>query len=109
MPAHRRRPPPAEQVLAALRLCRDRGFVFDAAWEAALRGHALLGIEKLVWPHDTEARQAEREALRATRDEWCAAYEGRDTACARLLRRMLPLMYDADELHQVSDLERIAA
>jgi hypothetical protein len=48
-----------------------------------------VGCRRVRYPHDTAARRAWKDALRATRDEWEAAYERRPRAAASAVWMLL--------------------
>lgn len=73
------RPPSATQMFEALSRLRATGAPFDRAWEVAYR-------DRVRWPHDGTTRRIDKEAIQATRAEWKAAYEGRETPLSRTLR-----------------------
>lgn len=99
------RPPtlwPPGDLRFGLAAARERGLDFDQAWAEAWR--------TVRWPRgggsdDPSSATAWRKALRATREEWRAAYEGRESrggaAAAALLdgleagRSELPERYAA--------------
>lgn len=99
MPAPVRRPPPPEQLRAALTVLRAEGLPFGEAWALALRA--------VVWPHDTVHRRQWREALAETRGEWEACYGRVETPVARFFRDFPPELLAREE-HAVHDLPRAA-
>jgi hypothetical protein len=66
---------------------RRRGIGFDEAWFFAL-GAPSVATKGVRLPHATSARRPWLDAFEATREEWRAAYEGRDTALSLALREI---------------------
>ena len=85
------------QLRRALAEARLAGESFSEAWERIFpRG--------LVYPHDTHARRAWKEALRATRAEWEAAYDGRPTTFATTAAALL-----LEDAREATHGERVSA
>lgn len=72
---------PPVQLLQLLGVCKLEGRPFEEAWTEARAA--------LRYPHETATRQAFREALDETKDEWQAAYEDHETPTSRQLTNLL--------------------
>lgn len=83
MANHRKFPRPPEALRDVLAECRGEGLSFDEAWRVALGTRRCRG--RVRFPDDTVQRRGWRDALAATREEWRAAYLGRETALSRAL------------------------
>lgn len=84
MPMRFKHGPPHELMREWLQAARDAGQDFDTAWAAALRcpsqGH--IGIRL---PHQTSERTAWLAVFEATKEEWRAGFERRETGVSRAL------------------------
>lgn len=69
---------PAVQLRLLLTGFRKHGVPFDRAW--------ARGFDRIVWPHDTEARVEWKDILSASRDEWSLAYERLPAPAVRIWR-----------------------
>jgi hypothetical protein len=87
VPARPKFPSPEVQLRAILADARRRGIGFDEAWFFAL-GAPSVAEKGVRLPHATEQRRPWLDAFDATREEWRAAFEGRDTALSVALREI---------------------
>jgi hypothetical protein len=107
MPAHSIRPAPTTRMRELLEQAIRTGYVgpvpllrggartplgFEDAWQAAWR----LMISERAYPHRTEERAQWREALRATKPEFCASYCRIETGYSRFHALLLAAL-EADD------------
>jgi hypothetical protein len=92
MPAHRKYEAPFDGMVRFLRESRAGGLSFDEAWSAALTTPTLArGIR---FPHATSLRREYLDAFEATKPEWAAAYESRETRLSRALEQLAELVIE---------------
>jgi hypothetical protein len=92
VPARSRFGPPLEQMLWSLRAARERGLSFDEAWSRALQAPSHRDAAGVYLGHQTVKRREWIMVLEATRAEWEAAFEGRETSLSRTVRRVVEEM-----------------
>lgn len=81
----------ARRLDTALEKAGPAPWTFDTAW--------LVCWATVYWPHQTEARRAEQDALRYARREYRAAWYRQETAYSRMFGFLGAGLFEREELN----------
>lgn len=84
-------PPVPVQLRRVLERARSDGLPFDEAWQLAV-GFPTSPRSLVRFPHATVYRREWVELLESQREEWAAAYEGRQTTVGEAVEFLLGLV-----------------